>query len=74
VDGTVRAQVLNGESNPRFQALLRRFRDLTGVGAVLNTSFNARGEPIVCTPRDALQTFFSVGLDALVMEDYLVWK
>ncbi|MHC4778486.1 MAG: carbamoyltransferase family protein [Planctomycetota bacterium] len=74
VDGTVRAQILNGEAQPRFRDLLATFEELTGVGAVLNTSFNGAGEPIVCSPRDALQAFFSMGLDALVMEDYVVWK
>ncbi len=74
VDGTVRAQILRPEHHPRFHELVRRFREATGVGAVLNTSFNARGEPIVASPRDALQTFFSTGLDALVIEDVVVRK
>ncbi|MHC5037095.1 MAG: carbamoyltransferase family protein, partial [Planctomycetota bacterium] len=74
VDGTVRAQVLEPGENPKFHSLLTRFKELTGVGAVLNTSFNAQGEPIVCSPRDALQTFFSMGIDALVLQDYFIWK
>lgn len=74
VDGTVRAQILDGEGDGRFRDLVARFRDRTGIGAVLNTSFNARGEPIVCTPRDALQAFYSMGLDALVIENFVVLK
>jgi carbamoyltransferase len=74
VDGTIRAQVLEREANPLFHRLLCAFKRRTGVGAVLNTSFNGPGEPIVCTPRDALEGFFSTGLDALVIEDHVLWK
>ncbi len=74
VDGTIRAQVLSREANPLFHGLITGFKALTGVGAVLNTSFNGPGEPIVCAPRDALQTFFSTGLDALIMECWKVEK
>jgi len=70
----VRAQILEAGENPGFHALLTRFKEITGVGAVLNTSFNARGAPIACSPRAALQTFFSLGIDILAMEDFLVWK
>ena len=63
-----------GEDQPRFWNLLRRFEEKTGRAVLLNTSFNLAGQPIVCTPRDALGTFFASGLDALVMEDFLVWK
>jgi len=65
VDGTARIQTVNAEHAPMFHRLISHFRDLTGVPTVLNTSFNARGEPIVETPADAVATFSSVGLDDL---------
>ena len=60
--------------NPRLHGLLRRFEDLTGVPVLLNTSFNDAGEPIVCTPADALRTFLRTGLDVLVLGDYVVQR
>jgi len=74
VDGTVRAQTVSPDVQPRFHALLSAFKERTGVAAVLNTSFNVGPEPIVCTPRDALMTFYSSGLDALVAGSWLLEK
>lgn len=74
IDRTIRVQTVSKETNPRYHGLIRKFREKTGVPALLNTSFNIAGQPIVCTPFDALSTFFASGLDALVMEDYIVWK
>jgi len=74
VDGTMRAQTVNGEANPRFYALLKAFERRTGVPVLLNTSFNVKGEAIVCTPRDALRTFWSTGLDALAIGRCLIEK
>jgi len=74
VDGTARVQLVDREVLPLYHRLISEFEKLTGVGVLLNTSFNVRGEPIVCTARDALRTFFSTGLDALVIEDCLVLK
>jgi len=74
VDGSGRLQSVEREQNSRFYDLITEFEKLTGVPIVLNTSFNLNGEPIVCTPADALRTFFSCGLDALVMGDYLIRK
>ena len=74
VDGSVRAQTVSRETQPGFHSLLGAFRERTGVGALLNTSFNVAREPIVCTPRDALMTFYSSGLDALVLGRWLVEK
>ncbi|MBL10771.1 MAG: hypothetical protein CL402_09710 [Acidiferrobacteraceae bacterium] len=74
VDGTARVQTVHKDVNPRFYNLINEFGNLTGVPVVLNTSFNARGEPIVETPANALATFYSVGLDALILGDYLVLK
>jgi len=74
VDGTARVQLVDRDVLPLYHRLISEFQRLTGVGVLLNTSFNVRGEPIVCTARDALRTFFSTGLDALVIEDCLVVK
>jgi carbamoyltransferase len=60
------------DDNPRFWALLSAFGGLTGIPVLLNTSFNVRGQPIVCTPRQAIETFLNAGLDALVIENCLV--
>ncbi len=74
VDGTARVQTVAKESNPLFWTLINRFADLTGVPMVLNTSFNVDGEPIVCSPQDALRCFFSTGIDALAIGRYLLRK
>jgi carbamoyltransferase len=65
-------QTVFQEHNPRLWKLLKAFEQLTGLPIVLNTSFNVKGEPIVCTPREALNTFCNAHLDALVLGDYLV--
>ncbi len=62
------------ESNALYYDLLVHLGEQTGVPVVLNTSFNVRGEPIVCTPRDALGCFVSSGLDALVIDHFLIRK
>jgi carbamoyltransferase len=72
VDGSARPQTVDPETAPRFAALHQKFSDLTGCPVLLNTSFNVRGEPIVCTPSDALFCFADAGLDALVLEDFVV--
>ncbi len=74
VDGTGRLQTVEREHNPRYYDLIRHFEHQTGVPIVLNTSFNLNGEPIVCTPTDAIRTFYSCGLDALILGDYLLTK
>lgn len=74
VDGTGRPQTVEKETNPRYWALIDEFRKLTGVPVVLNTSFNVAGQPIVCTPKDALGTFYICGLDALAIGDFIVEK
>ncbi|MBH5335910.1 carbamoyltransferase [Streptomyces pactum] len=74
VDGSARPQAVRRETNPRFWGLIDRFRDLTGIPCVLNTSFNLAGEPIVNSPQDAVATFQKSDLTALVIGDYLVTK
>lgn len=73
-DGTARVQVVERDAHPRYYALLECMERLTGNGVVLNTSLNRRGEPMVCSPRDALNMFFGSDLEYLVLEDYLVTK
>ena len=72
VDGSARVQTVSEEHNPRLWKLLKAFEEVAGLPILLNTSFNVKGEPIVCTPREALNTFRNARLDALVLGDYLV--
>ncbi len=74
VDGTARIQTVSRETNPRFHRVISEFERLTGVPMVINTSFNVKGQPIVCTPRDAVSTFFMTGMDHLVLGDYVLSK
>lgn len=74
VDGTARVQTVSRDVNPRYYRLIEEFEKLRGVPIVLNTSFNVMGEPIVNTPSDAVRCFYSTGLDALVLGDYVVIK
>ncbi|TNE84067.1 MAG: carbamoyltransferase [Gammaproteobacteria bacterium] len=73
-DGTARAQALKREYNPRYYELMEEMEKITGNGVVLNTSLNRRGEPMVCSPTDALNMFFGSDLQYLIMEDVLVEK
>jgi carbamoyltransferase len=74
IDNTVRSQTVSSKTNPRYHGMISKFHALTGVPAVLNTSFNDQGEPIVMTPQDAVRCFFSTGLDRLAIGDFLVSK
>lgn len=74
VDGTARVQTVEPETSPRFAALLAGFMARTGVPVLVNTSFNVRGEPIVCSPDDAVRCFLDSQIDALVLEDFLVLR
>jgi carbamoyltransferase len=74
VDGTARPQTVPREAHPRFHALLEEFGRITGHPILLNTSFNVQGEPIVCTPTQALRCFGGTGIDVLVMNDFIVFK
>jgi carbamoyltransferase len=74
VDNSARIQTVDRERNPRFHALLSEFHRLTGCPVLVNTSFNVRGEPIVCTPADAFRCFMSTDLDLLSIGDCVVWK
>lgn len=74
VDGSARVQTVERAVNPLFHDLIAAFGEETGVPVLLNTSFNLNGEPIVCTPEHAIRTFFSCGLDVLVLGPYVVTK
>ena len=71
VDFSARLQTVSVKTNPKFHALIKAFKWLTGCGLVVNTSFNVRSEPIVCTPEDAYRCFIHTGMDYLVMENYV---
>jgi carbamoyltransferase len=72
VDGSARPQTVDRSQSPRFAALLDEFYRRTGCPMLVNTSFNVRGEPIVCSPGDALATAINSGIDTLVLEDFLI--
>lgn len=74
VDGTARIQTVNRSQHPAYYDLLKAFEAITGVPVLVNTSFNTRGEPIVCTPRDAVECFWTSPLDALVIGSFLLEK
>jgi carbamoyltransferase len=65
IDYSARIQTVHRETNPLYHALLSRFKDLTGCPVIVNTSFNVRGEPIVCTPEDAFRCFMGSDIDLL---------
>jgi len=73
-DRGARPQTVERDVNQLYWRLIQEFGARTGVPVVMNTSFNLRGEPIVCTPTDAVRTFFSSGMDALVMGNFVVEK
>ena len=74
VDSSSRIQTVHKETNPRFHDLISRFKDITGIPILVNTSFNIRGEPIVCTPEDAFRCIMATGLDLLVIGDFMLKK
>jgi carbamoyltransferase len=74
VDYSARIQTVHADTNPRFHRLLREFRARTSCGVLVNTSFNIRDEPIVCTPEEAYECFMGTELDLLAMENFLLFK
>jgi carbamoyltransferase len=72
VDNSARIQTVSPEDNPRYHRLLERFFEKTGCPVIVNTSFNVRGEPIVCTPDDAYRCFARTNMDHLVLGSWLV--
>ncbi len=73
-DKTTRPHIVSKEVNPRYWELIDEFRKITGIPLVLNTSFNDHGEPIVCSPQDAIKDFYGTGLDILILEDFKIKK
>ena len=74
MDYSVRVQTVGVNANAEFRRVLEAFYAETGCPVVINTSFNVRGEPIVCTPQDAYRCFMNTDIDLLVLEDRLLWK
>jgi carbamoyltransferase len=74
IDFSARIQTVHQETNPRYWQLIRDFKEITGCGVLINTSFNVRGEPMVCTPDDAYRCFMSTDMDYLVINDFVYCK
>ena len=74
VDYTARVQIVHKSTNSRFHGLLKRFKELTSCPILTNTSFNKRGEPIVCSPTDAFRCFMGTNLDVLVIDGFVLRK
>jgi len=74
VDFSARIQTVHQDTNPRYWQLIKAFKDLTGYALLVNTSFNVRGEPIVCTPEDAYQCFMRTEMDYLIIGNFLFNK
>ncbi len=74
VDGSARIQTISAEQNPKYHRLIKKFEENTGCGVIINTSFNVRGEPIVESPKDAINCFLHTQMDYLVLGNYLVRK
>ncbi|MDE7177495.1 MAG: carbamoyltransferase [Lachnospiraceae bacterium] len=74
VDYSARIQTVSEETNPYYYQILKEFKKLTGYSVIVNTSFNVRGEPIVCTPRNAYECFMRTDMDVLVLEDCILYK
>jgi len=73
-DGTARVQTINADQHPLYYDLIKAFKALTGVPVLVNTSFNTRGEPIVCSPRDAIECFWTSPFDALIINSFILEK
>ena len=74
VDYSARIQTVHKQTNPRYYKLLTKFKNETGCPVLINTSFNIRGEPIVCSVQDAFKCFMGTNLDILVCEDFILFK
>ena len=74
IDYSARIQSVHRQTNPRYYALLQRFYELTSCPVLVNTSFNVRGEPIVCSPKDSFACFMGTEMDMLVIEDFVLYK
>ena len=74
VDYSARIQTVDKKDHPQYHKMIEEFKKRTGYGVIINTSFNVRGEPIVCTPQDAYLCFMRTQMDLLVLEDCILYK
>ena len=74
VDYSSRIQTVHADTNPKYHAVISKFKDKTGCPLVVNTSFNVRGEPIICTPTDAFKCFMGTEMDVLAVGNYVLYK
>jgi carbamoyltransferase len=74
VDYSARIQTVHSDTNPKYYALLKKFKEITGCPVLVNTSFNVRGEPIVCNVQDAFKCFMGTNLDIFVCENFILYK
>ena len=74
VDYSARIQTVHEETNPKYYKLIKKFKEITGCSLLVNTSFNVRGEPIVCSIEDAFKCFMGTNLDILVCENFILYK
>ena len=74
VDYSARIQTVHKETNPKFYKLIKKFKEITNCPVLVNTSFNVRGEPIVCNVEDAFKCFMGTNLDILICEDFILYK
>ena len=74
MDYSARIQTVHADTNPRYHAVISKFKEKTGCPLVVNTSFNVRGEPIICSPVDAFKCFMGTDLDLLAVGNYLLVK
>jgi carbamoyltransferase len=74
VDYSARIQTVHADTNPKYHAIISKFKEKTGCPLVVNTSFNVRGEPIICTPTDAFKCFMGTDLDMLAVGNYILLK
>ena len=74
MDYSARIHTVNRLTNPRYYELIKAFKQKTGCPVLINTSFNVRGEPIVCTPQDAFRCFMRTEMDILVLENQILYK
>ena len=74
VDYSARIQTVHADTNPRYHAVISKFKEKTGCPLVVNTSFNVRGEPIICTPTDAFRCFMGTEMDVLSIGSYILYK
>ena len=74
VDYSARIQTVHNDTNPRYHTVISKFKEKTGCPLVVNTSFNVRGEPIICSPTDAFRCFMGTDMDVLSVGNYLLYK